>query len=162
MIIKLKLSTNKRTEVSQAVMSNTGILCNLWTPWSSIRWHYWPIVQLTCWPIMVHSWLPYQSTVGRHVNRYVSLHSTYMTASLNRQVSYSRQPWDEHNCKASAGQLLCKNKHRQFAAESLENDRNLKNSNISKLKLISKSKGYLLQTIKLWEKLIVITEQKKG
>ena len=85
-----------------------------------------------------------------------------MTASLNGQVSYSRQPWDEHNCKASAGQLLCKNKHRQFAAESLENDRNLKNSNISKLKLISKSKGYLLQTIKLWEKLIVITEQKKG
>ena len=86
-----------------------------------------------------------------------------MTASLNGQVSYSRRPWDEHNCKASAGQLLCKNKnkHRQFAAESLENDRNLKHSNISKLKLISKSKGYLLQTIKLWEKLIVYLTEKR-
>ena len=46
-------------------------------------------------------------------------------------------PWDEHDCKANAGQLLYKNKnkHRQFAAESLENDRNLTKSKISKLKL---------------------------
>ena len=38
-----------------------------------------------------------------------------------------RWPWEEHDCEANAGQLLCKNKnkHRQFAVEWLENDRNL-------------------------------------
>ena len=48
-----------------------------------------------------------------------------------------RRPWDEHDCEASAGQRLCKNKnkHRGFVAESLENDRNIENSKISKLKL---------------------------
>ena len=47
-----------------------------------------------------------------------------------------RRPWDEHNCEANAGQLLCKNKtNRGICAESLENDRNIKNSKISKLKL---------------------------
>ena len=164
MIIKLKLSTDKRTEDSQAVMSNTGILCNLWTPWSSIRWHYWPIVQLTCWLIMVHSWLWYQLTVGRHVNRYVSLHSTYMTASLNRQVSYSRRPWDEHDCKASAGQLLCKNKNKQIGNLLLSHWKMieiLKIVTFQNLNFISKSKEYLLQTTKLWEKLIVyLTEER--
>ena len=54
MVIKLKLSTDKWTEDSQAVMSDTGILCNC-EPLDQDRWHYWPIVQLTCWPIMVHS-----------------------------------------------------------------------------------------------------------
>ena len=46
-----------------------------------------------------------------------------------------RRPWDELDCEANAGQLLCKNKHKWFVAESLENDRNLKNRKISKLKL---------------------------
>ena len=45
--------------------------------------------------------------------------------------------WDEHDCKADAGQLLGKNKnkHRQIAAELLENDTNHENNKISKLKL---------------------------
>ena len=48
-----------------------------------------------------------------------------------------RRPLEKHDCEANAGQLLYKNKnkHKQFAAESLENDRNLKKSKISKLKL---------------------------
>ena len=139
---------------------------------------------------------------------------------------------DERDCEANdanAGQLLYKNnyKHRQFAAESLENDRHLQKSKISKLKLYtgknnrfqcldilgyltnthknpkfgrvrqvpiwelsweflvgtcltlpnlgflwvfftlnfscvtSKPKGYLLQTTKLWEKLIVLNRRMK-
>ena len=54
----------------------------------------------------------------------------------NRQVSYS--PTDlGWACEANAGQLLGKNKnkHRQIAAESLENDTNHENNEISKLKL---------------------------
>ena len=48
-----------------------------------------------------------------------------------------RRPWGERDCEANAGQLLCKkkNKQGQFAAESLENDRNLENSKILWLKL---------------------------
>ena len=52
-----------------------------------------------------------------------------------------------------------RNRHRLFAAESLEKD-NLKMSTISKVKL--QPKGYLLQTTKsLWEKLIVINRRKE-
>ena len=41
-----------------------------------------------------------------------------------------RRTWDEHDCEANAGQLLGKNKnkHRQIAAESLENDTNHENN----------------------------------
>ena len=48
-----------------------------------------------------------------------------------------RLPWDEHDWEANAGQLLRKNKTNigNLPAASLENDRNLKNSKISKLKL---------------------------
>ena len=48
-----------------------------------------------------------------------------------------RRTWDEHDCEANAGQLLGKNKnkHRQIAAESLENDTNHETNKISKLKL---------------------------
>ena len=64
-----------------------------------------------------------------------------------------RRPWKENDCEANAGQLLYKNqnKDRYFAAESLENDWNLQNSEISKL----------LQKSKLWEKLIVLNRRKK-
>ena len=62
------------------------------------------------------------------------------TDTLIGKFRIPRRPWDEHDCEANASQLLCKNKnkHRQFAAEWLENDRNFK---ISKLKIISKAKG---------------------
>ena len=48
-----------------------------------------------------------------------------------------QRPWDEHYCEANAGQLLSKNKNKpgKVAAESLKNDRNLKNSKILKPKL---------------------------
>ena len=54
------------------------------------------------------------------------------------------------------------NRSRQFAAESLENDRLiLKIVTFQNLNFISKSKGYLLQTTKLWEKLIAyLTEER--
>ena len=49
------------------------------------------------------------------------------TDTLIGKFRIPRRPWDEHDCEANAGQLLCKNKnkHRQFAVEWLENDRNL-------------------------------------
>ena len=74
-----------------------------------------------------------------------------------------RRPWDEHNCKANAGQLLYKNKnkHGQFAMESLENDRNLKKVRSQSLNFTTKHKGYLLKTTKSWEKLIVLNRRKK-
>ena len=50
------------------------------------------------------------------------------TAGLSK-FRIPRRPWDEHDCEANAGQRLCKNKnknkHKEFAAEWLENDRNL-------------------------------------
>ena len=69
-----------------------------------------------------------------------------------------RRPWDEHDCQANAGQLVCKTK---IFAESLENDRNLKTVRFQSLNFTSKPKGYLLQTTKLWEKLIVLNRRKE-
>ena len=60
-----------------------------------------------------------------------------------------RRPWDEHDYEANAGKLLSKNKnkHRQFPAEALENDKNLQNRRFQSLNFTSKRKGYLLPTI---------------
>ena len=72
-----------------------------------------------------------------------------------------RRTWDEHDCEANAGQLLGKNKnkHRQIAAESLENDTNHENNKISRLKLYQYAEGiYLFQTAKLWKELVELTE----
>ena len=54
-----------------------------------------------------------------------------------------RRTWDEHDCEANAGQLLGKNKnkHRQIAAESLENDTNHETNKILKLKLYQSAEG---------------------
>ena len=54
-----------------------------------------------------------------------------------------RRTWDEHDCEANAGQLLGKNKnkHRQIAAELLENDTNHETNKISKLKLYQSAEG---------------------
>ena len=49
----------------------------------------------------------------------------------NGKFRIPRRPWDERDCEASVGQLLCKNKNKK----SLENDRNLKNRKISNIKL---------------------------
>ena len=57
-----------------------------------------------------------------------------------------RRTWDEHDCEANSSQLLDKNKNknRQIAAESLENDTNHENDKISKLILYQPTlKGYL-------------------
>ena len=75
---------------------------------------------------------------SKFVKRYQTHYS--LGNSVNKPIGkfrIPRRPWDEHDCEANAGQLLYKNKnkHGQFAAESLENDRNLKKSKISKLKL---------------------------
>ena len=75
---------------------------------------------------------------SKFVKRYETRYS--LGNSVNKLIGkfrIPRRPWDEHDCKANAGQLLYKNKNKlgQFAAESLENDRNLKKSKISKLKL---------------------------
>ena len=71
-----------------------------------------------------------------------------------------RRTWYEHDCEVNAGQLLGKNKnkHRQIAAESLENDTNHENNKISKLKVTSMLKGYLFQVAKLWKELVKLTE----
>ena len=48
-----------------------------------------------------------------------------------------------------------------ICAESLENDRSLKTVRFQSLNFSSKPKGYLLQTTKLWEKLIVLNRRKE-
>ena len=65
-----------------------------------------------------------------------------------------RRTWDEHDCDANAGQLLGKNKnkHRQIAAESLENDTNHENHKISKLKLYQYGKGICVSNSKTVER----------
>ena len=37
----------------------------------------------------------------------------YVVLLLNKQVSYSRRPWDEHDSEANGGQLVCKNKNKR-------------------------------------------------
>ena len=65
-----------------------------------------------------------------------------------------RRTWDEHDCDANAGQLLGKNKnkHRQIAAESLENDTNHENNKISKLKLYQYAEGIFVSNSKTVER----------
>ena len=65
-----------------------------------------------------------------------------------------RRTWDEHDCEAKAGQLLGKNKnkHRQIAAESLENDTNHENNKISKLKLYQYAEGISVSNSKTVER----------
>ena len=74
-----------------------------------------------------------------------------------------RRPWDEHDCKPNAGQNNAKIKtNRGYLPLSL-----WKTIEISKivrfqsLNFTSKPKGYLLQTPKLWEKLIVLNRRKE-
>ena len=73
-----------------------------------------------------------------------------------------RRPWDEHDCKPNAGQLLFKKKNRGNLPLS-----RWKTIEISKivrfqsLNFTSKPKGYLLQTPKLREKLIVLNRRKE-
>ena len=66
----------------------------------------------------------------------------------------SRRTWDKHDCEANAGQLLGenKNKHRQIAAESLENDTNHENNKISKLKLYQYTEGISVSNSKTVER----------
>ena len=76
---------------------------------------------------------------SKFVKRYETRFS--LANSVNKLIGKfrtPRRPWDEHDCEANAGQLLYKNKnkHGQFAAD-------------------------LLQTTKLWEKLIVLNRRKK-
>ena len=61
-----------------------------------------------------------------------------------------RRTWDEHDCEANAGQLLGKNKnkHRQIAAESLENDTNHENNKILKLKRYQYAEGISVSSSK--------------
>ena len=65
-----------------------------------------------------------------------------------------QRTWDEHDCEANAGQLLGnnKNKHRQIAAESLENDTNHENNKISKLKLYQYTEGISVSNSKTVER----------
>ena len=49
----------------------------------------------------------------------------------------------------------------KICAESLKNDRYLKTVRFQSLNFTSKPKGYLLQTTKLWEKLIVLKRRKE-
>ena len=54
-----------------------------------------------------------------------------------------------------------KTKTGNFHAEALENDEILKIVRFQRLNFTSEPKGYLLQTTKLWEKLIVLNRRKK-
>ena len=65
-----------------------------------------------------------------------------------------RRTWDEHDCEANAGQLLDKNKnkHRQIAVESFENDTNHENNKISKLKLYQYAEGISVSNSKTVER----------
>ena len=65
-----------------------------------------------------------------------------------------RRTWDEHDCEANAGQLLGKNedKHRQIAAESLENYTNHENNKILKLKLYQYAEGISVSNSKTVER----------
>ena len=65
-----------------------------------------------------------------------------------------RRTWDEHDCEANAAQLLGKNKnkHRQIAAESLENDTNHENNKISRLKLYQYAEGISVSNSKTVER----------
>ena len=60
----------------------------------------------------------------------------------------------QHDCEANAGQLLGKdkNKHRQIAAESLENDTNHENNKISRLKLYQYAEGISVSNSKTVER----------
>ena len=74
-----------------------------------------------------------------------------------------RRPWGEHDCEANAGQLLCKNKTNMgnLPLSCWKKIEIFKIVRFQSLIFTSKPKGYLLQTTKLWEKLIVITEERK-
>ena len=60
----------------------------------------------------------------------------------------------QHDYEANAGQLLGKdkNKHRQIAAESLENDTNHENNKISRLKLYQYAEGISVSNSKTVER----------
>ena len=74
-----------------------------------------------------------------------------------------RQSWDEHDCKANAGKLLYKNKINvgNLPRNSWKMIEILKTVRFQSLNFTSKPKGYLLQTTKLWERLIVLNSRKK-
>ena len=65
-----------------------------------------------------------------------------------------RRTWDEFDCEANGGQLLGKNKnkHRQIAAELLENDTSHENKKISKLILYQYAKGISASNSKTLER----------
>ena len=65
-----------------------------------------------------------------------------------------QRTWDVHDCEANAGQLLDKNKnkHRQIAVESLENDTNHENNKISKLTLYQYAEGISVSNSKTVER----------
>ena len=77
-----------------------GILCNLWTPRLSIFWHHRPLCQVS-----VDSRSPYRLTVGRHVNRYVGLHSTDMVVSVSANICQHYRPICQSTCQHSLGRL---------------------------------------------------------
>ena len=74
--------------------------------------------------------------------------------NIKSKFRFPRWTWDEHDCEANAGQLLGKNKnkHRQIAAESLENDTNHENNRVSKLKLYQYVKGISVSNSKTVER----------
>ena len=73
-----------------------------------------------------------------------------------------RRPWDEHDCEANAGQLLYKNKNIGNLLRSrwkmIEISKKVRSQSLN---FTIKPKGYLLQTTKLWEKLIVLNGRRK-
>ena len=164
MIIKLKLSTDKWTEDSQAVMSNTGILCNLWTPWSR------QVALLADSSVnMLADYGP--CTLDCHISRLsvdLSIGMSVYTPPIWQPVLIGKFCIPDGSGMSTIARLVRVN----FFAKTKTNIGNLllshwKTKEILKivtfqnLNFISKSKGYLLQTTKLWEKLIVyLTEER--
>ena len=75
-----------------------------------------------------------------------------------------RWPWEEHDSEANAGGSTSLQKQRQTVNLPLSRWKTieiLKIIRFQRLHFFSKSKGYLLQTTKLWEKQIVLNRRRK-
>ena len=73
-----------------------------------------------------------------------------------------RRPWDEHDCEAYVGQFTkTKANICNLPRSSWKTIEIFKKVRFQSFNFTSKPKGYLLQTTKLWEKLIVLNRTKK-
>ena len=95
----------------------------------------------------------------------ILLHCIFLW-SISRNVSKFRipwRPWEEHDCEANAGQLLCKNKKKNMQGNlplsRWETIEILKIIRFQSLNFTRKPKGGLSQTTKLWEKMIVVNRE---